>query len=158
MKTRTFLAGAAALAFATGTVLMPCVADAAQTFHGGGGHGGGGYGGGGYGGADLAAVMGAAIASGEPITVAATATAAVITAAVMAAGATATAAVTAVITPGAADRCRWFSGSAAHTATETSASFDTRAAGAIDVSPAPRRAITSAPTDDETSQLSRHNS
>jgi hypothetical protein len=46
MNTRTLLAGGAALAFAAGTVLVPCVADAAQTFHGGGGHGGGGHGGG----------------------------------------------------------------------------------------------------------------
>jgi len=50
MKTRTFLAGATALAFAAGTVALPSGADAAQTFHGGGGHGGGGHGVGGHGG------------------------------------------------------------------------------------------------------------
>ena len=48
MKTRTFLAGATALAFAAGTVALP--ADAGQTLHGGGGHGGA-YHGGGHGGA-----------------------------------------------------------------------------------------------------------
>jgi uncharacterized membrane protein len=51
MNTRTLLAGAMALAFAAGTVVMPTVADAGQTLHGGGGHGGGGFhGGGGHGG------------------------------------------------------------------------------------------------------------
>jgi hypothetical protein len=50
MKTRIFLAGAIALAFAAGTVALPSLADAAQQYHGGGGHGGGGHGGGGHGG------------------------------------------------------------------------------------------------------------
>ncbi len=50
MKTRIFLAGAIALAFAAGTIALPSLADAAQQMHGGGGHGGGGHGGGGHGG------------------------------------------------------------------------------------------------------------
>ena len=50
MKTRIFLAGAIALAFAAGTVALPSLADAGQTLRGGGGHGGGGYHGGGHGG------------------------------------------------------------------------------------------------------------
>jgi len=50
MKTRIFVAGAVAVAFAAGTVAMPSLADAAQQFHGGGGHGGGGFHGGGHGG------------------------------------------------------------------------------------------------------------
>ena len=58
MKTRIFLTGAVALAFAAGTIALPSLAEAAQTFHGGGGHGGGGgvYRGGGYGGAGYGGV------------------------------------------------------------------------------------------------------
>jgi len=103
MKTRTFLAGATALAFAAGTVALPSGADAAQTFHGGGGHGGGGHGVGGHGGGYRVSVFTTAASIG-----------AVVTAEVVTAAAT-----TAATTGPSADPCRWFSDSAARTATET---------------------------------------